>query len=115
MQTATENVALSDQAQTQTLGYLGVCDQEQGRLSRLGPVRGFQPRARGMARKGMPPADVPALGRSHLTESVHNVVLQKSIPAQIRQRILHMGNRKGYIDGFVRESTYAKRLDKHFL
>ena len=28
--------------------------------------------------------------RSHLTESVYNVVLQKSIPAQIRQLILYL-------------------------
>jgi len=31
----------------------------------------------------------------YLTESVYKVVLQKSIPAQIRQLILHICNNKG--------------------
>ena len=44
-----------------------------------------------------------------------DVVLEKSIPAQIRQRILYIGNNKGYADEFVQELTFAKRLDRHFL
>ena len=35
---------------------------------------------------------------------------QKSIPAQIRQRILYISNDEGYVDGFVQELTFAKRL-----
>ena len=42
-------------------------------------------------------------------------VQQKSIPAQIRQLILYMSNKKGQVDGFVRASTFAKQLYKHFL
>ena len=40
---------------------------------------------------------VPPL--SYLTASVYNVVLQKSIPAQIRQLILDVSNDKGWVDG----------------
>ena len=32
---------------------------------------------------------------AHLTESVHKVALQKSIPAQIRQPILYISNNQG--------------------
>ena len=39
----------------------------------------------------------------YLTESVFKIVLQKSIPAQIRQLVLHIGNNQGCVDGFVRE------------
>ena len=52
---------------------------------------------------------------SYLTESVYLVVLQKSIPAQIPQLVLHVSDNKGYVDGFVRESTFAKRPYNHFL
>ena len=31
----------------------------------------------------------------HLTESVYKVVLQESIPAQIRQHVLYISNYKG--------------------
>jgi len=51
----------------------------------------------------------------YLTGSVDTVVLQKSIPAQIRQLILHISNNKGCVDRFVRELTFAQRLCKHFL
>ena len=44
------------------------------------------------------------------TESVYNVVLQESIPAQIRQLILNHPQYEESVDGFVRESTFAKRL-----
>ena len=47
--------------------------------------------------------------RCHFAESVYNVGLQKSIPAQIRQLILCISNDKGSVDGFDRESTFAKR------
>ena len=44
-------------------------------------------------------------------EAVHRpfkVVLQKSIPAQIRQLILYISNSKGQVDEFVGELTSAK-------
>ena len=44
-----------------------------------------------------------------------NVVLQKSIPAQIRQLIFHISDDKGQVDGFVRELTFAKQLYKYVL
>ena len=46
---------------------------------------------------------------AYLTESVYKLVLRKSIPAQIRQLILHISNNKGLVHGFVRELTFAKR------
>ena len=52
-------------------------------------------------------------GGLYLTESVCKIVLQKLIPAPIR--ILYINNNKGPLDGFVRESTFAKQLYKHFL
>ena len=51
----------------------------------------------------------------HPSKSVYRVVLSKSIPAQIRQLILHVSNRKGSVDEFVGELTSAKRLKKHFV
>ena len=51
---------------------------------------------------------------SDLIQSVFKVVLQKSIPTQIRQRVLYISNSKGYVDGFVEELPSAKRLYKHF-
>ena len=51
----------------------------------------------------------------HLTESVRKVVLQKSISAKNRQRILYMSENKGQVDGFVEELTFAKQLDQQFL
>ena len=45
-----------------------------------------------------------------LTESVHTVVLQKSIPAQSRQLILYISNNKGQVDEFWWDWTFAKRL-----
>ena len=48
--------------------------------------------------------------RTYLTHSVFNVVLQKSISAQIRQLILYISNIEGYVDGSVRELASAKRL-----
>ena len=49
-------------------------------------------------------------GGSYLTESVYNVVLQKSIPAQIRQLFLYISNDRGLVDEFVRDFCFAKRL-----
>ena len=46
----------------------------------------------------------------YLTESVYEVVLEKSIPTQIRQLVLYIRNDKGYVDGFVWELPFAKRL-----
>ena len=48
----------------------------------------------------------------YLTEKFRKVALQKSIPAQTHQLILHIINDKGQVDGFVREMTCAGRLDK---
>ena len=48
--------------------------------------------------------------RSYLTDSVYQLVLQKSIPIQLRQLILHISNSEGQSDGFVRELISAKRL-----
>jgi hypothetical protein len=53
--------------------------------------------------------------KDHLTPSVFEVVLQKSNPTQIHQLILYMSSSKGHVDGFVRELTHAKRLQKHFV
>jgi len=52
---------------------------------------------------------------SYLTPSVFKVVLRKPIPTQIRQLVLYISNSKEYVDGFVRELTFAKRLQKHFV
>ena len=53
--------------------------------------------------------------RSYLIESFYKVVSQKSIPAQIRQLVLYTSRNKGYVHGFVRELTFAKRPFKHLL
>ena len=53
--------------------------------------------------------------RSYLTESVYKVVLQSSIPAQIRQLVLCFYLNKEQVDGFVREIAFAKRLHQHSL
>ena len=53
---------------------------------------------------------VPPAHQSYLTESVYNVIFQKSIPAQIRQSNLYMSKNRGNVDEFVWESTFAKRL-----
>ena len=52
---------------------------------------------------------------SYLTESVHQVVLRKSIPAKKHQLILGISSRKGCVDEYVGELTSAKRLQNHFL
>ena len=51
----------------------------------------------------------------YLTNDFLIVVLRKSIPTQIRRLILQSSNGKGQIDGFVRKSTSARRLWKHFV
>ena len=48
----------------------------------------------------------------YLTESVDKVVLQKSIPAQIRQLFLSISNDKGQVDELMQESTFTKRHAK---
>ena len=50
-----------------------------------------------------------------LAKSVYKGVLHQSIPSRIRQLILHHNLYEGYVDGFVRESTSAKRLHEHLL
>ena len=39
--------------------------------------------------------------RLYLTESVVQVVVQKSMPAQIRQLVLFISNNEGHVDRFV--------------
>ena len=51
----------------------------------------------------------------NLTESVFNVVLQKSIPTQIRKLILYISMSEERVDEFMRELTSAKRLCKHLV
>jgi len=46
---------------------------------------------------------------------VCNVVLQKSIPAQIRQLTLYISNKEGQVDGEMLELSLSKQLYKHFL
>ena len=46
----------------------------------------------------------------YITQLFFKVVLQKSIPTQIRQLILYITYSKGCLDGFVGESTSAKRF-----
>jgi len=48
------------------------------------------------------------------TAFISQRVFTKSIPAQIRQRILYISNNEGHVDGFVPELTFAERLYKHF-
>ena len=54
-------------------------------------------------------------GQSYLSKGVYKVVMQKLIPAQLRQLILYIGNDKRQIDVFVGGLTLAKRYHKHFL
>ena len=51
----------------------------------------------------------------YFTECLHKVVLQKSIPAQIRQLILYISKNQGQVDEYVREFVVAKRLHQHIL
>ena len=44
------------------------------------------------------------------TEDVFKVILQKSIPTQIRQLILYICNSEGKVDGLVGELTSAQQL-----
>ena len=52
---------------------------------------------------------------SYLTESVHQVVLQRPISAKSRHLILCISNDEKHVDGFVAELTFAKRPEKHFV
>ena len=52
---------------------------------------------------------------SHRVFVMSSYKSQKSIPAQIRQRILYISHDKGYVDGFVQELTFAKRLYGYIL
>ena len=47
---------------------------------------------RGRPRRSGP---APSQARPNLTESAYKAVVQKSIPVQIRQLILHVGNNEG--------------------
>ena len=51
----------------------------------------------------------------YLTESFYKVVLQGSIPSQLRQLIFYYYLYTENVDGFVQELTSAKRLYKHCL
>ena len=46
--------------------------------------------------------------RPYLSHSVHTVILQKSISAQICQLILYIKTNQEYVDEFVRELTLTK-------
>jgi hypothetical protein len=79
-----------------------------GGLVRLGPALS--------ALSPQQAAVFPSLAvRSCLIQSVYNVVLPKSIPAQICQLVLHACKNQGHIGRFVGELTSAKRLDTKFL
>jgi len=52
--------------------------------------------------------------RPCLTQRVLKVVLQKSIPTQIRQPLFHISNSKGNFDGFVGGVTYVNDLMNTF-
>jgi len=72
---------------------------------------------RNAAGVGVPAVPVPpaAPGHSYLTQSVYPIDLQKSIYAQICQRILYISNNKGSFDESVRALTFAKRFNKNNL
>ena len=53
--------------------------------------------------------------RAYLTQSIFQVVLQKSIPTQICQFVLYICDCKGQVDVFVGGVTSAKRLGNHFV
>ena len=53
--------------------------------------------------------------KSYLAENVHKVVLQKSILTQIRQLIPCCYWYKAHVDDLMRELTFTKRPDNHFL
>ena len=59
-------------------------------------------RRRGPAR----PAPVSQVA-SYLTDSAYKVVLQESIPAQIRRLVLYISDNKEPVDGFVREFDFC--------
>ena len=76
------------------------------------------------APKKAPTSSAPDASRSsplHLglefsfTQSDYKLILQKSVPAQIRQRVIDIDNNKGEVGGFVRELTFAERPYKHSL
>ena len=46
--------------------------------------------------------------RDYLTQSVFEVVSQKSVPTPIRQLILYISNSKGQVDGFVGKVDFCK-------
>ena len=50
---------------------------------------------------------------TYLTDTVYEVGLKKSIPAQIRQLILYHYQLKEQVDGFLRELTFTIRLYEH--
>jgi len=57
----------------------------------------------------------PAPNALIFTESVHEVVLQMSIPAQIRKLVLYVSSNQGFVDEFVRTLTFAKHHYKHLV
>ena len=50
----------------------------------------------------------------YLTQIVDQVVLQESIPAQIRQLILYISNEEDF-SGFVRELTFPAQIRQYIL
>ena len=51
----------------------------------------------------------------YLRWSVENVVLQKSTATQVRLPIFYYFFNDAYVDGFVWDLTFAKRLLNHFM
>jgi len=50
----------------------------------------------------------------YITQSIFKIVLQKSLPTQIRHLILYTSNSTGYVDGFVGDLTSAKQFKNTF-
>ena len=67
-----------------------------------------------MARVDLPHSGWLA-GGGYLTPSVFKAVLQRSTPPKNRQLIIYCHLREEYVDEFVGELTFAKRLYKHFV
>ena len=80
------------------------------RLESLHPPRSF--RARPTAFEGSPNPGWrwhrTYVTIFHLTESVYEVVMQKSAPAKIRHLIRYISDNKGLVEGFVRKLGFMK-------
>ena len=88
------------------------CEPQAAASRRSGPAAPWKRRG-GIGRERRPRGGRMRV-RFYLTESVYNVVLQTSIPEKNRL-VLYICDDKGYVDGFVRGFTFAKRLCRQFL